>query len=89
MDDRSPELALAEGTVSAILYRNEEDGYTILHLDTEADGEVTVVGILPGLSAGEGLTVHGTWTTHSPYGPQLRAVQIERRLPTGERAVYD
>ena len=89
MDDRSPELALAEGTVSAILYRNEEDGYTILHLDTEADGEVTVVGILPGLSAGEGLTVHGTWTTHSTYGPQLRAVQIERRMPTGERAVYD
>ena len=57
MDDRSPELALVEGTVSAVLYRNEEDGYTILHLDTAEGDEVAVVGILPGLSAGEGLTV--------------------------------
>ena len=89
MDDRSPELALVEGTVSAVLYRNEEDGYTILHLDTAEGDEVTVVGILPGLSAGEGLTVHGTWTVHSTYGPQLRAEAVERRMPTGERAVYD
>lgn len=89
MDDRSPELALVEGTVSAVLYRSEEDGYTILRLDTAEGDEVTVVGILPGLSAGEGLTVHGTWTVHSAYGPQLRAEAVERRMPTGERAVYD
>ena len=28
------ELIFLEGTVSAVVYRNEENGYTILRLDT-------------------------------------------------------
>ena len=39
------ELILLEGTVSAVIYRNEENGYTILRLESDQEEEdVTVVG---------------------------------------------
>ena len=81
-------LILLEGTVSSVIYRNEDNGYTILRLETE-DDEVTVVGTMPGLMPGEGLSVHGQWTHHSTYGPQLKAQIVERRMPQGERAVLE
>lgn len=84
-----PELTFLEGTVSAVIYRNEENGYTILHLDTADGEEATVVGSMPGVSPGEGLGVHGQWIHHSTYGPQLRAEVVERRLPVGEEAVFE
>ena len=83
------ELIYLEGTVSAVVYRNEENGYTILRLDTPDGDEVTVVGTMPGISPGEGLSVHGQWTRHSTYGEQLKAEIVERRMPVGEKAVLE
>ena len=83
------ELIFLEGTVSAVVYRNEENGYTILRLDTPDGDEITVVGTMPGISPGEGLSVHGQWTRHSTYGEQLKAEIVERRMPVGEKAVLE
>lgn len=81
-------LILLEGTVSSVIYRNEENGYTVLSLETDGE-EVTVVGAMPGITPGEGLSVHGRWTRHSAYGPQLKAQVVERRMPVGEQAILD
>ena len=55
MDTSPSELILLDGTVSSVIYRNEENGYTILRLEApEAGEEVTVVGTMPGISPGEG-----------------------------------
>ena len=83
------ELIFLEGTVSSVIYRNEENGYTILRLDTPDGDEVTVVGTMPGISPGEGLAVHGQWKRHSTYGEQLQAEVVERRMPVGEKAVLE
>lgn len=83
------DLIFLEGTVSAVIYRNEDNGYTILRLDTPDGDEATVVGTMPGVSPGEGLSVHGQWTRHSTYGEQLRAEIVERRMPVGEKAVLE
>ena len=83
------ELIFLEGTVSSVIYRNEENGYTILRLDTPDGDEVTVVGTMPGISPGEGLAVHGQWKRHSTYGEQLVAEIVERRMPVGEKAVLE
>ena len=81
MDTSPSELILLDGTVSSVIYRNEENGYTILRLEApEAGEEVTVVGTMPGISPGEGLSVHGQWTRHSTYGEQFRAEIVERRI---------
>ncbi|MBR2491533.1 MAG: ATP-dependent RecD-like DNA helicase [Ruminiclostridium sp.] len=83
------ELIFLEGSVSSVIYRNEENGYTILRLDTPDGDEVTVVGTMPGISPGEGLAVHGQWKRHSTYGEQLIAEVVERRMPVGEKAVLE
>ena len=90
MDTSPSELVLLEGTVSAVIFRNEENGYTILRLESpDAEEEVTVVGTMPGITPGEGLSVHGRWTRHSTYGEQFKAEVVERRMPVGEKALLE
>ena len=90
MDTSPSELIFLDGTVSAVIYRNEENGYTILRLETTDEGEeVTVVGTMPGVNPGEGLSVHGQWTRHSTYGEQFKAEIVERRMPVGEKALLE
>ncbi len=83
------ELEYLDGTVTSVVFRNEENGYTVLRLSLgEEAEEVTVVGMMPGAAPGEGLAVHGSWEHHSTYGRQLRAEIAERRLPVGEEAIF-
>ena len=81
------ELELLEGTVSAVIFQNEENGYTILKLDVH-DEQVTVVGPMAGVAPGEYLSVRGRWTRHPTYGPQMKAEVVERRLPQGLKEIY-
>ena len=78
---------LVEGTVSSLIFQNEENGYTILRLDVGGE-EVTVVGAMPGVSPGEYLSVRGRWVRHATYGAQFKAEMVERRLPQGLKEVY-
>ena len=87
MDQERTEKPVLEGTVSSIIFQNEENGYTILRLDA-GEEEMTVVGSMPGVSPGEYLTVRGEWVRHATYGTQFRADVVERRLPQGLKEVY-
>ncbi len=78
---------MLEGTVSAVIFQNEENGYTILKLDVH-DEQVTVVGPMAGVAPGEYLSVRGRWTRHPTYGPQMKAEVVERRLPQGLKEIY-
>ena len=79
--------SVLEGTVSSIIFQNEENGYTILRLDV-GEEEMTVVGAMPGVSPGEYLTVRGQWVRHATYGCQFRADVVERRLPQGLKEIF-
>lgn len=81
------EYETIEGTVSSIIFQNEENGYTILRLDAAGE-ELTVVGEMPGVSPGEYLTVRGGWVRHATYGTQFRAEVVERRLPQGMKEIF-
>ena len=75
------ELTTREGTVQSVIFQNEENGYTVLRLVTEEGELITVVGGIPCAAPGEHLGVSGTWETHPQHGAQLRAEEVERRLP--------
>lgn len=62
-----------KGTVKSIIFRNEENGFTVLELVDAAGNEITAVGPLPLANVGERIEVSGTWTEHPTYGRQLRA----------------
>lgn len=77
------------GTVTAVIFRNDENGYTVLRLDTEDSGEITVVGCMPGVTPGETLEADGRWMKHASYGEQFKVESLRRRMPVGENAVFE
>ena len=78
------EHCTVEGVVEHLIFQNEENGYTVLSLVTDEGEVVTVVGCIPCVGPGEGMTVTGTWVNHPTYGPQVTAELVERRMPEGE-----
>lgn len=82
------ERVTVEGSVDAVIFQNEENGYTILLLRVDGEDEpITVVGCIPCAAAGEGMTVTGVWVNHPVHGPQLSAESVERRLPQEEEDI--
>lgn len=77
------------GTVDEIIYTNEENGYTVLRMETEDGERVNVTGCLPFSAPGEQLIVSGTWMRHPTHGQQFKAEYAERRMPKGAEAVYE
>ena len=87
--DQETELIELAGSVQSVIYKNEENGYTVLRL-VDSNGElVTVVGCFPYASAGESMIVSGSWTTHNVHGRQFKAEYAQRMLPSGASAIYD
>ena len=81
------------GYVGHIVFRNEENGYTVFHLEND-DGEVTCVGNFNYINEGEMLELTGEYVNHNVYGTQLKVsshvvkepedlVSIERYLGSG------
>ena len=75
------EQELISGTIAAVVYQNQENGYAVIKLDSEDGSVITVVGTIPAPVAGERLIVTGKWTTHNAYGKQFEAEFLERLLP--------
>ncbi|MBP3684170.1 MAG: ATP-dependent RecD-like DNA helicase [Oscillospiraceae bacterium] len=74
-------MEIIQGSVSAVVYQNYENGYAVLRLNVGGGQNVTVVGTIPMPSVGERLMVTGRWSTHSSYGRQFEAEFLERLLP--------
>lgn len=69
-----------KGYVDHIVFRNEDNGYTVFQLVNE-DGEVTCVGSFPYISEGELLKVSGEYTVHNVYGTQFQVASHEVQEP--------
>ena len=68
------------GYVEHIVFRNEDNGYTVFHLNNE-DGEVTCVGNFNYITEGELLELQGEYVMHSTYGLQLSVSSSEVKEP--------
>ena len=73
-------MAVLTGYVEHIIYRNEENGYTVLELAADS-GSFTLVGTMPMVSEGEPLEAEGEFTTHAVYGEQLIVSRYEVTAP--------
>ena len=69
------------GTISGIIFENDETGYRVLDVETEDGGYVTVTGTMPEVYAGEVITCTGEFSEHPDYGPQFKAVSLSLSLP--------
>ena len=86
-------VEVVTGYVEHIVFRNEENGYTVFRLEND-DGEITCVGNFNFISEGEMMELRGEYTNHNVYGLQLKVsshtlkepedvVSIERYLGSG------
>ena len=81
------EMMTLEGTLERVTYRNEENGYSVCELSVEGE-DVTAVGIMPYISAGEMVKVSGRWETHNAYGRQFKVIAYEKQLPATAGSIY-
>lgn len=81
--DRSGERGSTEveGTVEAVVFHNEESGYTIMQVATQKAGKVTVRGKLPAAVAGEQIRATGRWRDDRRFGRQFEADRISALPP--------
>ena len=69
-----------EGYVDHIIFRNEDNGYTVLNLIVKGS-EVTCVGTFEYVGEGELLELHGFYVEHATYGQQFKMESYETKLP--------
>src|SRR3989475_4158107 len=76
-----------EGSVENIVFRNEDNHYTVARFRTNDNGRLfrddrtTIVVILPGIHVGELLSLEGEWEKDPKYGRQLHVTSFTQRLP--------
>ncbi len=54
-----------------IIYRNADNGYTVLNL-VSGEAEITCVGIFSAIAEGENIEASGDYTDHPTYGKQFK-----------------
>ncbi|MDD3172811.1 MAG: ATP-dependent RecD-like DNA helicase [Herbinix sp.] len=71
---------ILEGYIERIVYRNDENGYTVLSLHVDQE-EVTCVGSFPFISEGEFIHAMGNYTDHAVYGQQFLVESYDLKEP--------
>ena len=77
---QTDELTKVSGYVEHIVYRNQENGYTVMELST-GESLLTLVGSLFYINEGEYVDAEGRLTEHPLYGEQLKVVNINVSHP--------
>lgn len=82
-----------EGSVESIVFRNEDNHYTVARFRPNDSGRLlrddltTIVGALPGVQAGELLSIEGEWEIDARYGRQLHVTSFVQRLPASPEGI--
>jgi exodeoxyribonuclease V alpha subunit len=74
------------GYVEHIIYRNADNGYTVLNL-VSGEEEITCVGIFSAIAEGENIEAFGDYTDHPTYGKQFKVESFEEKAPEDEEAI--
>ena len=75
-----------EGIIKSIIYRNEENGYTVLSLQT-SDSPITCTGIMPFFNENDQVVVEGELIYHDKYGEQINVESAMIKKPSGKKAI--
>ena len=75
-----------EGYVDHLIFRNEDNGYTVLNLMVNGQ-ELTCVGMFPYISEGEMIQAKGVYVDHAAYGKQFKVSSYETKVPEDAMAM--
>ena len=74
------------GYIDHIIYRNADNGYTVLVLIYEEE-EITCVGFFSDIAEGENIEAKGEYTDHPTYGRQFKVASFEEKAPEDIMAI--
>ena len=70
------------GYIDHIIFRNEENGYTVMVVkNSENEEELTCVGSFPAVSQGTTIQASGIYTHHPVYGKQFQISSFVEKIP--------
>ena len=70
------------GYIDHIIFRNEDNGYTVLSLKGVKDEEeLTCVGTFPVITQGVSIEARGNYTRHPVYGKQFQISSFTEKMP--------
>lgn len=73
-------MATVNGYVEKIKFRNEENGYSILSVNSDGE-EYVLVGTFPYISEGDFIEASGRSVEHPVYGDQIQVETYELKAP--------
>jgi len=74
------------GTIESVIFRNAENGYTVISISTEGRLE-TAVGIFPPVSEGEEVIIEGKRVVNERFGEQIAVESVRTRPPTAPEGI--
>ena len=75
------------GYIDHIIYRNEQNGYTVMQLKLPGDRELDCVGTFPDVTPGATIEATGSYTEHSVYGKQFHIISFTEKIPEDSAAM--
>lgn len=81
------EFESVTGVVEDITFQNEANGFTVTEISS-GDDYFVAVGVMPGLTAGETVTLQGNFTIHSSFGRQFKVSAYTRCMPETTEQIY-
>lgn len=79
---------IVTGYIDHIVFRNEENGYTVLVLkEKEKEDGLTCVGTFQYVAQGELIEARGHYTEHPMYGRQFQIETCETKVPQDSQAM--
>lgn len=76
-----------KGYIDHIIFRNEENGYTVFVLTQKETEELTCVGTFQYINQGEMIEAKGRFSTHPTYGEQFQIEFYEVKAPEDSLAM--
>jgi len=94
-DNQGPATAeeTVEGTVRSVVYHNDENGYTVLHVEVPSEfelahnPEITVVGKTQAVWEGEDVKAIGQWVVDKVHGRQFKATALSCVAPRSLKGI--
>ena len=84
----SEKIEVIKGTIENVVYRNENNDYTVLEIVDGEENLICAVGVMPMAFEGETVTLRGRWTFHKEFGKQFAFDSFDKNLPDDVDGIF-
>jgi len=89
MKETQKEKIEIKGRVKNIIFRNDQNGYTVFNINTQEENpeKITCIGHFAELNVSDIINITGNFITHPTYGTQLKVTSIKKNIELTEENI--